>query len=270
MAKQIEILSGKKVYFASDFHLGFPNVDESLLREKELVKWLDSIKSDAQALFLVGDLFDFWFEYRQTIPKGFVRFLGKLAELSDSGIEIHIFVGNHDLWMWDYFEKEISAIIYREPCQIDLIFEKHTQSIYVGHGDGLGPGDYGYKLLKKVFTNPIAQWAFRCLHPDFGIKLAHLWSNTRKSNSIVEGEVPFDEKTDYILSFVRQRINEHSKDNIVISSYIFGHRHHPIVFKLNSSSQYYNLGDWFSPAYKNAFFLTITENETKLSKYEKS
>jgi UDP-2,3-diacylglucosamine hydrolase len=269
MARHILISPGKKVYFASDFHLGFPNMDQSIQREKHLIQWLDDIKKDAQALFLVGDLFDFWFEYRQTVPKGFVRFIGKLAELSDLGVQIHIFVGNHDLWMRDYFQLELSAIIYREPCQVDLIFEGHTESIFVGHGDGLGPGDYGYKLLKKIFTSRIAQFCFRLLHPDVGVFLAHFWSNTRKTNAITEGEVPFDEQTDYILSYVRDQLVLHNNQNLIIKSYIFGHRHHPITYSLNQDSTYYNLGDWFTPNYKNAFYLTISENETILQPFVK-
>jgi len=261
MTQQIAIPSGKKVYFASDFHLGFPNVNESLLREKELIRWLNSIKSDAKALFLVGDLFDFWFEYRQVVPKGFVRFIGKLAELSDVGVEIHLFVGNHDLWMWDYFEKEFSAHIYREPTRFLFKFQDHQENIFVGHGDGLGPGDNGFKVLKKVFTSSLAKFCFRWLHPDLGVKLAHLWSNTRKTTAITEGFVPFNSETDYILSYVRDQLEIHLRNKEIFTSYIFGHRHHPIAYPLNASSTYYNLGDWFSPDFKNAYYLTISENE---------
>ncbi|MHA8050252.1 UDP-2,3-diacylglucosamine diphosphatase [Aquirufa sp. ROCK-SH2] len=268
MTHQITIPSGKKIYFASDFHLGFPNVEQSLLREKELMLWLDAIKSDAKALFLVGDLFDFWFEYKEVVPKGFVRFIGKLAELSDAGIDIHIFVGNHDLWMWDYFEKEIAAKIYREPTQFDLHFDNHQETIFVGHGDGLGPGDYGFKALKKVFTSKLAQFCFSWLHPDLGVKLAHLWSNTRKTNAITEGFVPFDPETDYILTYVREKLNLHVAANTQVNAYIFGHRHHPIEFPLNGHSTYYNLGDWFSPDFKNAFYLTISENETNFQAFK--
>lgn len=263
MTHQISIPAGKKVYFASDFHLGFPNVEESVWREKEIIQWLDSIKLDAKALFLVGDLFDFWFEYDQVVPKGFVRFIGKLADLSDAGIEIHIFVGNHDLWMWDYFEKEFSAKIYREPTSFVLHFQNHKETIFVGHGDGLGPGDYGFKALKKVFTSSIAQFCFRWLHPDLGVRLAHLWSNTRKTTAISSGLVPFDANTDYILTYVREKWKLHLQEKLKITSYIFGHRHHPIAYPLNGDSTYYNLGDWFSPNFKNAYYLSISENEKK-------
>ncbi|MFM6948170.1 MAG: UDP-2,3-diacylglucosamine diphosphatase [Aquirufa sp.] len=268
MTHQITIPSGKKIYFASDFHLGFPNEGQSLLREKELILWLDSLKSDAKALFLVGDLFDFWFEYKEVVPKGFVRFIGKLAELSDSGIDIHIFVGNHDLWMWDYFEKEISAKIYREPCRFDLHFKDHLKTIFVGHGDGLGPGDYGFKALKKVFTSQLAQFCFSWLHPDLGVKLAHLWSNTRKTSAIMQGDVPFNAEKDFILTYVRDMLKIHLRDNLIVDFYIFGHRHHPIKYSLNDYSTYYNLGDWFSPNFKNAYYLTISENETTFQAFK--
>lgn len=268
MTHQINIPSGKKVYFASDFHLGFPNVDESISREKELIRWLGDIQLDAKALFLVGDLFDFWFEYKHVVPKGFVRFIGKLAELSDAGVEIHIFVGNHDLWMWDYFEKEFAAKIYREPSQFVLIFNNHQENIFVGHGDGLGPGDNGFKLLKKVFTSSLAQFCFRWLHPDLGVKLAHLWSNTRKTSAIADGFVPFNPETDYILTYVKETLKSHLQNKQNISAYIFGHRHHPIAFPLNVEATYYNLGDWFSPNFKNAYYLTISENEKKFQAFK--
>jgi UDP-2,3-diacylglucosamine hydrolase len=153
----IHLTSGKKIYFASDFHLGFPDEEVSREREKVLVSWLDQIQADAQEVFLLGDLFDFWFEYKTAVPRGFVRFLGKLSELSDRGIHLHIFVGNHDLWMWDYLERELGATIYREPADLSVTAPDRQFQLHIGHGDGLGPGDTGYKILKKVFTNPLAQ-----------------------------------------------------------------------------------------------------------------
>jgi UDP-2,3-diacylglucosamine hydrolase len=154
----INLTSGKKVYFASDFHLGFPDEKTSRERENALVLWLEQVQSDAQDLFLLGDLFDFWFEYKTAVPRGFVRFLGKLSALADKGIQIHIFVGNHDLWMWDYLEKELGAKIYREPSDLKINTATKSFLLHIGHGDGLGPGDTGYKILKKVFTNRLAQW----------------------------------------------------------------------------------------------------------------
>ncbi|MHA8088437.1 UDP-2,3-diacylglucosamine diphosphatase [Aquirufa sp. Wall-65K1] len=269
--KHIQVAAGKKVYFASDFHLGFPNEKESRAREAYLLDWLNQIKQDAQAVFLLGDLFDFWFEYRKAVPKGFVRFLGKLADLSDAGIELHIFVGNHDLWMYDYLQDELSAKIYRQPERFHLAFsDASVKSIFIGHGDGLGPGDYGYKALKQVFTNKLAQFLFRWLHPDLGIRLAHAWSNTRKTQAISQGEVPFHPETDYILQYVQEQYQKDLSQQQVSSAYIFGHRHHPIAWELGSDATYYNLGDWFSPALCNAYFLRIDAHENSFQKYSAS
>ena len=257
--KEIQIPQGKKAYFASDFHLGFPGHTESRARESHLLTWLDLVEQDGSDLFLLGDLFDFWFEYKEVVPKGFVRFIGRLAHLADQGIHIHLFVGNHDLWMADYFEHEISAHIYREPTLFQFSFVAKSYRLLIGHGDGLGPGDYGYKFLKHIFTNPLAKGLFKILHPDLGIGLAHFWSNTRKSNTINAGEVPFNPATDYILAYVRERFQVDYEQGKACDAYVFGHRHHPIEFALDGQSTYFNLGDWFSPHFKNAYYLTIDE-----------
>lgn len=169
----------QRIYFASDFHLGVNARHSSLEREKEIVKWLEKCRHDAQAIFLVGDLFDFWFEYKHSIPKGYTRFLGKLAELSDDGIELHIFTGNHDLWMFGYLEKELGAKVYREPQQLKI----NDVLIWIGHGDGIGSGDKGYKFLKRIFTNSFYQWLFQWLHPNIGIGLAHFWSGKSRAQT---------------------------------------------------------------------------------------
>jgi UDP-2,3-diacylglucosamine hydrolase len=254
---EIDLLSEKKVYFASDFHLGFPDEKSSREREKALVSWLDQVQLDAQELFLLGDLFDFWFEYKTAVPRGFIRFLGKLSELADKGIQIHIFVGNHDLWMWDYLEKELGAIIYREPSDLKITSAKKQFKLHIGHGDGLGPGDTGYKILKKVFTNSIAQWLFGFLHPNVGISLANFWSSTRKENTISKGERVFNLETDFILSYVRDITVKYPD----VQAFVFGHSHHPIAHQLSTEAIYYNLGDWFNPHFKNAYYLKIDENK---------
>ena len=177
----MQLPPGKKIYFSSDNHLGAPTPAESLPREKKFVRWLDEVKHDAAAIFLLGDLFDFWFEYKTVVPKGFVRVLGKLAEISDSGIPIHFFVGNHDLWMRDYFETELNIPTYREPKE----FTFNDKVFCLGHGDGKGPGDKGYKRMKKVFTNPVFRWLFRWLHPELGMRLAQYLS---VKNKIISGD----------------------------------------------------------------------------------
>ena len=171
--------SNQKVYFASDFHLGVPTLEASLEREKKIIRWLDECKKDAHTIFLVGDLFDFWFEYSTTVPKGFSRFLGKLSEISDAGINLVIFTGNHDLWMFGYLDQELGAKVIYDPIDVYL----NETKLLVGHGDGIGPGDEGYKFLKKIFRNNFFQWCFRWLHPNIGIGLANFWSGKSRAQA---------------------------------------------------------------------------------------
>ena len=214
--------------------MGVPNKEKSLEREKLFVQWLNEIKSDAEAIFLVGDIFDFWFEYKKAVPKGYVRLLGKLAEISDSGIPIHIFTGNHDMWLFDYLEDEINAQIYREPIEVSL----KGKSFFIGHGDGLGPGDNGYKLLKKIFKNKLCQWLFERIHPNLGISIAQYWS---KKSRIANGEK--DEKYYGEKEWLTQFCNEKIKTND-INFFIFGHRHLPLEVDLGNNTTYINLGEW--------------------------
>ena len=233
--KTIQIPSGKKVYFSSDNHLGAPTQELSRPREKKFVQWLDEVKEDAAAIFLLGDLFDFWFEYKTVVPKGFVRVLGKLAELKDAGIDIYFFVGNHDLWMRDYFQKELNIPVFHEPQEFDI----NGKLFLIGHGDGLGPGDYGYKRMKKVFTFPFFKWLFRWLHPDIGVKLGHYFSVKNKLISGNEDAQFLGEEKEWLALYCRKKLREKHYD-----FFIFGHRHLPLEIELNSSSTYINLGDW--------------------------
>jgi UDP-2,3-diacylglucosamine hydrolase len=229
------LTTNKKIYFASDQHFGAPTVEASKIREQKFVNWLDFIKKDADVLFLLGDLFDFWFEYSQAVPKGFVRVLGKLAELSDQGIEIHFFVGNHDLWMSDYFEKELNIPTYHQPKEFML----NGKSFFIGHGDGLGPEDKGYKRMKKVFTNPVSKWFFKWLHPDIGIRLAHYLS---VKNKLISGEedVKFlGEENEWLVQYAKSKLTEKHYDY-----FVFGHRHLPLEIALSQNSTYINTGDW--------------------------
>ena len=221
---------GKKIFFASDFHLG---VQDSLIREKKIVNWLNQIQPETAALFLLGDIFDFWFEYKHVVPKGFTRFLGKLASFTDQGIPVVFFTGNHDMWMFDFFPSELNIPIYREPQAI-MINEKQ---FFIGHGDGLGQGDRSYKLLKGIFTNPFCQWAFRWLHPNMGMALAHLWSQNSRINSQDEGIIPPEE--DRLLAYCKDLESKQHHDY-----YIFGHNHQPTEIEVNENSRYTNLGEW--------------------------
>ena len=224
-----------KIYFASDFHLGNCSVKETLKREKKIVSWLNQIKKDAKSIYLIGDIFDFWFEYKEVVPKGFIRLLGTLAELSDSGIKIHFVVGNHDLWMKDYFVEQMNARIYYE----NFILEDSGKTIFVGHGDGLGEGDYFYKFLKKIFTSKICQWFFQIIHPDFSVRLAKYWSEknaSKKMNTLFE-----ENSKDILVGYCN---NQQKK--IQVDYYIFGHRHLPLTIPIDKNSVYINTGDWIN------------------------
>lgn len=233
----ISVPNGKKVYFASDNHLGAPTKDASFPREKKFVAWLDSIKYDASAIFLLGDLFDFWFEYKKVIPKGFVRVLGKLAELSDAGIPIYYFVGNHDLWMNGYFEEELNIPVFHSPKE----FEINYKIFLIGHGDGLGPGDKGFKRMKKVFTNPLSKWLFRWLHPDIGVRLAQYFSVKNKLISGKEDIKFLGEDNEWLVQYCKRKEESQHHDY-----YVFGHRHLPLEIPINENATYINLGDWIS------------------------
>jgi len=246
----------KKIYFASDFHLGVQQDPSSLEREKRVVRWLDSVRHDAQAIYLVGDIFDFWFEYRSVVPKGTIRLLGKLAQIADSGIDLHFFVGNHDIWMFDYFPSELGVTIHKKPLKVQL-GDKH---FFIAHGDGLGPGDYGYKRLKKVFTNRFCQWLFRWLHPDIGIAIARLASHQSRTAQ-EEGEYFLGKDKEWLLQYANRKL-----DSLPQTDYfIFGHRHLPLdVLLKNQQSRYINLGEWF-----NYFTYAVFDgNELQLKAFE--
>lgn len=228
--------TGKKIYFASDFHLGVPTYEESRRREDAVVKWLDEASKDAEQIFLVGDIFDFWFEYKHTIPKGFVRLQGKIAALVDSGIKVNFFIGNHDMWMFDYFETELGVKIFRKEQEFKLM----GTSFFIGHGDGLGPGDQGYKFIKKVFANKFCQWCFARIHPNFGVGMANFWS--RKSRGKEKEPQHFlGEDQEWLITYCKEMITK-----VDAKYFIFGHRHLPIEFDLSNGSKYINLGDWFN------------------------
>ncbi len=225
----------KKTYFASDFHLGTDGRLPSRERERLIVKWLDTIAPDAEALYLVGDVFDYWFEYSKVVPKGYVRLLGKLAELRDAGLPIHYFTGNHDMWMFRYLEEEMGIPIHRKP----LFCEIGGHKFLIAHGDGLGPGDHGYKFIKAVFSNPVCQWLFARLHPNTGIRLMRFFSGTSRRHTADESGFLGPEK-EYLIQYCEQVLQEQQVD-----FFIFGHRHLPIDFTLsNGHSRYINLGDW--------------------------
>ena len=239
-----------KIYFASDFHLGAPSTKESKSREKKICNWLDSISNTAKEIYLVGDVFDFWFEYKHTIPKGFERLKSRLIILIEKGVNIHFFPGNHDLWTFGYLEKEMGLIVHKKP----LITTIDNKTFYISHGDGLGSKNIKYKILKKVFTSSMAQYLFSMLHPSLGISLAKGWS---KKSRLKGGQVDPSQLKNELVTFSKKILT-----NTDINYFVFGHIHQPIEIELNTNSKYINLGDWI-----NHFSYLEFHKSTLLLKY---
>jgi UDP-2,3-diacylglucosamine hydrolase len=229
-----------KIYFASDVHLGLYPYEKSKEREKYFVQWLDEIRKDATELYLLGDIFDYWYEYKKVVPRGYTRTLGKLAEISDSGIPIHFFTGNHDVWVFDYLVEELGVILHHDPISVVLEGKK----FFLAHGDGLGPGDFGFKLLKWAFRNKVLQWLYSHIHPNYTMRFAHWWSRkSRYSKGIAEAFQGEDKELQIL--FAKEKLKEEHFDY-----FIFGHRHVPMNVELSESSRMINLGEWiFSYTY---------------------
>lgn len=228
-----------RIYFASDFHFGIPDRESSRRREDLLVRWLDEVSKDAESIYLMGDLFDFWFEYRSVVPRGFIRLLGKLAEVTDAGIPVHLFKGNHDLWAFGYLSEEAGVSLHRVP----EIMTHSGRQFYLAHGDGLGPGDHGYKLLRRVFECPFCQWMFRWLHPDLGTRMALYFSRrSRLANVAREGrrETMRDVSDEMLVKFASQAALQYPE----VDYFVFGHRHLPLIHPLGTGQQMILLGDW--------------------------
>lgn len=227
----------RKIYFLSDFHLGVPDHAASLLREKRIVAFLEEASKDAAEIHILGDLFDMWFEYREVVPRGFVRLLGKLAELHDRGLPVHLYIGNHDMWMFDYLPRETGVIIHRGP----VVREWNGKRLMIGHGDGLGPGDHGYKFIKKVFRNPFMQWCFARLHPNLGLGIAHFLSGRSRRKKYVNDRKFLGEANEWLAIHCREVLKQEH-----IDAFLFGHRHLPMDLEVGPGSRYINLGDWIT------------------------
>ena len=243
-----------KIYFASDFHLGSPNLAESHKREKLIVEWLTEIEKDAKAIYLIGDIFDFWFEYKTVVPKGFVRLLGKLAQLTDNGISVHLFVGNHDLWMKDYLAYEIGVTIHHE----NIIIEEGNKKLFIGHGDGLGNGDYFYKLLRKIFTSKICQWTFARLHPNLALTIAHNWSRSSRKSGEEANFISNEKEILFGYCQEQQKLNP-------VDYYVFGHRHLPLELQIDKQAKYINTGDWL----QHYTYAVLSNEKLELTNYRK-
>lgn len=237
---------GQKIYFLSDFHLGVPDHASSVAREKRVVAFLGEAEKDAAEIHILGDLFDMWFEYREVVPRGFVRLLGKLAEVTDKGIPVHLYIGNHDMWLFDYLPKETGVILHHAP----VAREWNGKRLLIGHGDGLGPGDHGYKFIKKVFRNPVMQWCFARLHPNLGMGIAHFWSGRSRKKNYVNDRKFLGAENEWLAIHCREVLKKEHFD-----AFLFGHRHLPMDLDLSSGStaqdperksRYINLGDWIT------------------------
>ncbi len=236
--KNLRLKKNKKAYFAGDFHLGRPNKPSSDKREKKIINWLHAIEKDAQEVFLMGDLFDFWFEYKYVIPKENLKFLLTISMMIEKGINFHYFIGNHDLWVINYF-KNLGISVYDNPTTFSLDEKK----IFVGHGDGLGKGDIGFKFIKKIFKNKLCQFLYRWIHPDLGIPLGRFLSGTKKKMIIEEKAKNNDKRIqDYCIQL---------NNKIFHDAYIFGHSHHINEEKISDKSTYFNCGEWIN----NSFYL---------------
>jgi UDP-2,3-diacylglucosamine hydrolase len=238
---------GSKIYFASDFHLGLPAGSSPVEREKKVVRWLTRIATDAKEIYLLGDIFDFWWEYKLVIPKGFTRFLGTIASLTDSGIPVHFFTGNHDMWMGKYLVDECGIIIHRSP----LLTTFNGKNFYLAHGEGLGSKDFGYKILLSIFRNRPLQTLYSILHPTIGVGIGHRWSLNSRLGKGVTLAFMGEEKEDLI---------RHSKNILEknqIDYFIYGHRHLAMTYKLKQGAEIVFLGDWI----QNGFYAEWNGNE---------
>ena len=249
----------KKIYFVTDFHLGVPTLEDSQRREKKLINFLCSIKESCEVLFLMGDVFDFWYEYKTVIPRGHVRLLGKLAEFIDSGIPVHLFAGNHDLWTFSYLQEEIGIQVHREPEIMMLKGKK----FFLVHGDGRGPGDKGYKFLKKVFENKVNQWLFRHIHPDFGIRIALKWSHSHRVTKLGKEAVGNYYSDVENTRLYKYALDEAQKDPS-IDFFVFGHQHKPMQYKSGEKAITTVVGNWI----RDFTYAEFDGEEMKLKKCE--
>ena len=228
--------SPKKIYFAADAHLGNRYMDHPVEAEKKLVRWLDSIKDDAQAIWFLGDMFDYWFEYKYVVPKGHVRFFGKLAELSDMGIEIHLMIGNHDIWMFDYLPKEIGAVIHQGPLTVDLLGARFL----LAHGDEVGKQKFTFRFLQVMFRNKVCQFLYAAIHPRWTFGFAKGWSLRSRKKGLPKLPADPEEATGYLIDFATAYAQTHPD----IRYFIFGHRHTLLDMAISPDARILVAGDW--------------------------
>ena len=210
-----------------------PN-EASRRRERDFVQWLDTVKHDAAAIFLLGDMFDFWFEYRYTVPRGFVRLMGKLAELADNEIPIHFFVGNHDQWMHDYLQSEMNIQMYDQPTE----FEINGKLFLIGHGDDISPENFTDRLHIFIFKSRLLRVLYASIHPRWGIIFGKKWSiRNRRLHGLVSPYTGY--KEEHIYRYAEKMLASKHYD-----FFVFGHRHLAMDIQMNANSRYINTGEW--------------------------
>ncbi len=242
-----------KIYFISDVHLGAHALSNNYQREMLFAKWFDDINNDVQELYLMGDIFDFWWEYKKVVPRGFTRILGRIANLTDRGIPVHFFPGNHDLWVFDYLPSELGVIVHKN----EIVREIRGKKFFLAHGDGLDAEDVGYIRLKKIFTNSKLQWLFSRLHPNFAFNIAHKWSKSSRIAKF-DSEEEFNINNDGMYKFAQSFLNQEP-----IDYFIFGHRHQMVNEPLNENARFVLLGDWI----KNFSYGVFDGDKFELKKY---
>ena len=253
----------KKVYFLCDAHLGSWAMQHRRTQERRLVRFLDSIKEKASAVYLLGDMFDFWYEYKFVVPKGYTRFLGKISELTDMGVEVHYFTGNHDIWAYNYLERECGVIIHRSPITVEL----GDKVFFLAHGDGLGDPDKSFKLIRAVFHSKFCQRLFSSLHPRWGMWFGLTWAKHSRMKRADGKEPPYmGEDKEYLVRYAKEYQQEHPD----IDYYMFGHRHIELDLMLSKKTRMMILGDWlwqFTYAVfdgEHLFMENYIEGETKV------
>ena len=228
-----------KTYFVSDAHLGSLYLEDRLANEKKLVRWMNSIRPDCEALYMLGDMIDFWFEYKQAVPKGYARFFGKIAEFTDAGIPVYWFAGNHDIWLFDYVQSELGVIVYHKEVEVIIQGKK----FYLAHGDGLGDPSKQFRMLRKIFHSKFNQGLFGGLHPDLGMKFGLSWAKHSRKKREYNPEIYLGEDKEYLIQFSKKHLAERGAD--AADFYIFGHRHILLDLMISAKSRIIILGDWF-------------------------
>ena len=228
----------KKIYFLSDAHLGSWAIEHSRTHERRLVSFLDKIKDDAAAVYILGDMFDFWYEFKYAVPKGYTRFLGKVSELTDRGVEVHLFTGNHDLWCLDYFEKECGVILHREPCLVEI----YGKELFLAHGDEFSK-DKMFLVLRKIFHSRFLRRCFSMLHPRWSLWMGNSWARHSMIKHKVKGDTPFlGAENEFCVQYAEEYLCKHPS----VDCFIFGHRHVDEDLPLSGNSRCIFLGDWIS------------------------